>query len=162
MMVLAWRILGWPLAFHKAAVGDTVPWIGSVFRFSPSEVVVQVPDDKLQELAKLVEQVLRINVVGDTDLRSLAGNIQSLSSLFFALRPFCAELRAALYSASEGALVGNTWVAQLRHTLLWLAAFFAMHAEGPPFARSGRRPISTKARTSFLQRTRAHLEWALY
>ena len=131
MLTLAWQVLGFPMALHKAQWGQRVDWIGIQLIWSNSSVVATVAEEKIAELTVLTNKILSKNVVANDELRTYCGKVQSLANLLFALRPFVGELWAALHSASEGAPRNYTWTKQCRMSLLWLLIFYKQSSQGP-------------------------------
>ena len=129
IVMLVWAALGFSLSLKKAKRGPTVTWTSGLFSIIPRPddyfVVAQVKPELVQDARQMTSEFLAANVVGHKALRKLAGKASHIGSLIFALRPFAAELWAALYStAATWAPKGCVWISQIRHTLIWLAAFF--------------------------------------
>ena len=105
MIVLAWRALGFPLAFHKAHRGVLVPWIGCVVTVDSvnSLVRVEMAKAKIDDCRAFVLECLRTNVVSAKRLRSALGSLSHVASLVFILRPFLNEMWGALAGSAPGA-----------------------------------------------------------
>ena len=125
-LVIVWRLLGFPLAFRKAARGPAVVWIGAHMAAERDKVVVSIPQDKLDDLLASVRGFLRSNVIAVKALRSFAGVASHVASLVYAWRPFLFEVWGALKSAGSGdsrAPPRCIWTSQCRPALLWIEAF---------------------------------------
>ena len=98
IVVLVWRLLGFPVAFDKARRGSCVVWIGAVLSFLKSHLTVSIPVEKADELAALISEARRSNVVPVRMLRRLAGLACHFATLIYVWRPFLSELWAAIQS----------------------------------------------------------------
>ena len=97
-IVLAWRLLGFPVSFAKARRGLAVVWIGALLTSSTDAVFVSIPAAKVAEFLAMVEELLLTNVVPIKTLRRLAGLACHFASLIFIWRPFLSELWGAILS----------------------------------------------------------------
>ena len=118
----AWMILGVPMAFHKAILSNHTMWIGININVNESEVMVEVPAEKVAELKKLIGDALRGNVIAVKCLRTVIGKCMAIASVIYVWRPFVQELYAALHGPTN-APQGCIWIKQVKHSLLWLLAF---------------------------------------
>ncbi|CAK0858261.1 unnamed protein product, partial [Prorocentrum cordatum] len=126
MIVLAWRVLGFHLAFHKAHQGVLVPWFGCVVTVGSTNSLVRVDKAKIDDCRAFVLECLRTNVVSAKRLRSALGSLARVASLVFIMRPFLNQMWGALAGSSPGAPPGCIWTAQFKRPLMWLHAFFDM------------------------------------
>ena len=105
LAVVLLLILSVPMSWHKAALSDTVDWIG--WRISVSVWTVSVPPDKLQRIFEQI-QVLRISKQPSVrDLQSLIGRLLWLTSAWHYLRPLLIPLYIALQK-NPATMVGMT------------------------------------------------------
>ena len=132
LIVVIWRILGFPVAFSKARRGFSVCWIGAALRLSRPEVVVSIPEAKREELQALVDAALRVNVISIKKLRKLAGLACHFANLVYVWRPFLAELWGAIqaFDADQSSRAPDNciWVKQIAPALTWIAAFLSRAA----------------------------------
>ncbi len=130
IIVLVWSALGFTLSLQKAKRGQSVVWTSVELSVSQSDddyaVVAQTKPALVQEARMITNELLQGNIVPRKTLRSFCGKVSHIGSLIFTLRPFAAELWSALHSdaATSGAPQGCVWTGQIRHTLIWLRAFF--------------------------------------
>ena len=75
------------MAFHKAAQGAMVDWIGVQLEIIKDAVRATITQAKVDELKALTQEMLACNVIPKAELRSFVGKWQSAASLVFALRP---------------------------------------------------------------------------
>ena len=87
-IVIAWSVMGFPIASHKAVLANTLVWIGMTLSIRPSSVHVEVPGPKVSELLALVEEASSCNVVSKKALRTLLGKSMAIASIVFTWRPF--------------------------------------------------------------------------
>ena len=78
-IVIAWSVMGFPIANHKAVLANTLVWIGMTLSIRPSSVHVEVPGPKVSELLALVEEASSCNVVSKKALRTLLGKSNHLA-----------------------------------------------------------------------------------
>ena len=127
--VAVFLVLGVGLAFSKAQLGHTVTWIGVEFAIQPWELTLSIPLEKLQDLDRLISEMLLHNVISIRDLRSFAGKCCNISSLLYMWRPFLSQLWAALSdkdtNSSSRAPLNCVWTKQIRTTLHWIKAFIS-------------------------------------
>ena len=74
VLMTGWKILGLPMAFHKAQRGITIPWIGVVLSINMKleHMTAEVTAEKLEEIRILTDAYLKVNVIGrkkNKDLR---------------------------------------------------------------------------------------------
>ena len=129
MIMIIWSALGFSLSLRKAKRASVATWTSVHFTVvaSPDDftVIAQTKPALVEDAWQLVKECMASNVVGRKTLRSLAGKVSHIGSLIFALRPFCADLWAAIYSdPSTWAPRGCIWVRQIHHALIWINAFF--------------------------------------
>jgi len=128
-ILLTWSALGFALSLKKAKRGTQIVWTSVELSTEQTPhdyiVVAQTKPTLVQEARTLTTELLSGNVIARKLLRSYCGKLSHIASLIFTLRPFVAELWAALYTAdTAGAPSGCIWMMQIRHTLLWMQAFF--------------------------------------
>jgi len=90
LIVILLLILGVPMSWHKAALADTIDWIG--WRISVSSWTVAVPPEKL---TKIIDQIRTIQAscrLTQRDLQSLVGRLLWLTSAWHYLRPLLIPL----------------------------------------------------------------------
>ena len=103
-------------------------WIGGEFVISqaPLGVQVRIKQSLFDEAAKLVKDMLSLNVVSVKALQSLVGKLSNIANLLVVWRPFLAPLFAALYApTASGAPPNCVWVKQISSELSWFQAFFS-------------------------------------
>ena len=122
MISTAWMVLGVPMAFHKAILSNNTTWIGININVSDAEVMVDVPEDKVLELKKLIGDALKENVISVKVLRTVIGKCMAVASVIYVWRPFIQEMHAALHGPTN-APQGCIWIKQIKHSLTWLRAF---------------------------------------
>ena len=123
--ILVWTMLGFPLAFHKAVMSPTLTWVGVKLQLTPTDVRVEVPESKVQELLAMINDCLAANVTSKKVLRTLIGKAMSIASVLYTWRPFLHELYAALHCKESKAPAGCVWTKQLQHSLHWLQCFLS-------------------------------------
>ena len=123
LIALGWQLMGFPLAFHKAAVGASLTWIGVKINTRADGVSVEVPQEKVDELRVLLQEVLKSNVVSIKNLRTLIGKVMAIATVLYMWRPYIHELYAALYSKQTHAPAGCVWVKQIQQPIKWLLTF---------------------------------------
>ena len=105
LAVVLLLILSVPMSWRKAALSDTVDWIG--WCISVSVWTVSVPPDKLQRIFEQI-QVLRASKQPSVrDLQSLIGRLLWLTSAWHYLRPLLIPLYIALQKI-PATMVGMT------------------------------------------------------
>ncbi len=123
IIVLGWRILGFPLSTPKAKRGPQLVWIGATLHAQPEQVTASIPPEKLEELANIIRGFLSRNVIPRRELASFAGKANSIASLIYLWRPFLGELWGAMADRSPSdAPPGCVWTRQVLHTLRGLMA----------------------------------------
>ena len=63
-------------------------WIGIGLSVSSRRMVAAIPDDKLQDILQLVEDMLACNVVAEKNVRTLAGQSMSVASFYIVVATF--------------------------------------------------------------------------
>ena len=122
-VLIGWELMGFPLAYHKAAVGVSLKWIGMTIEVNQTGVAVSIPTEKLVEIRTIASDFLKVNVVPDKELRSFIGKCMSIASVLHVWKPFIAQFYAALYSEKSGNPKNCTWTSQIRQGLHWILAF---------------------------------------
>ena len=88
-VALLWfSILGLPLAWKKSDGGNSITWIGAQLSHSPGNFVVNIPQDKIQDLLAKIDNVLQTPVVSIRTLRTITGKLSFVAGLAPQLRPF--------------------------------------------------------------------------
>ena len=123
IILLAWSIMGFPLAFHKAVFANNLTWIGIQLHIESDGIRAVVPENKVAELQGLVTQALKNNVISKKVLRTIIGKAMSIASVLYCWRPFIQELYTALYAKDTHAPVGCVWIKQIRHSFVWILTF---------------------------------------
>jgi len=129
IILVLWSALGFSLSLRKAKRSSTVVWTSALFSFVETDddfiLIAQTKPELIEDARSLTATLLQSNVVPCKQLRTLAAKVSHIGSLIFILRPFAAELWAALHgTGSSWAPRGCVWLSQIRHTLTWLMAFF--------------------------------------
>ena len=122
-VLIAWMIMGFPIAVHKATLSTKLTWIGVELSVLAEGVEAVVPQDKVLELNEILQTMLQSNVVPKRTLRTVIGKAMSIASVLFCWRPFIQELYMALYVKDSCAPKECIWTKQVRHTILWLLTF---------------------------------------
>ena len=95
LVVVLLLILGVPMSWHKAALADTVDWIG--WRISVSTWTVAVPPGKLVRIVEQIKPIQKSRQLTLRDLQSLVCRLLWLTSAWHYLRPLlippCKALR---------------------------------------------------------------------
>ena len=97
-VLLLWCALQLPLSFNKAVIGANVTWTSGEFAPTRSLLTVRVKQSIVDETVELLHQFLRGHYIRLKELRSFTGKVTHIASLVILVRPFLAELYAALYS----------------------------------------------------------------
>ena len=121
--VLVWRLLGFKLAFHKAAAWNRYCLDWWPRKISEDRVVVWIPETKMQEILGIIEELLVTNVAAIRKVRTLAGKTSHFASMVYIWRPFLAEIWAAIQEASSPTKAHNgpkgcVCIKQIRPALL--------------------------------------------
>ena len=129
IILVLWSALGFSLSLRKAKRSSAVVWTSARFSVLETEddfvLVAQTKPELIEDARSLTAALLQSNVVPCKQLRTLAAKVSHIGSLIFVLRPFAAELWAALHGTGlSWAPRGCVWLSQIRHTLTWLMAFF--------------------------------------
>ena len=145
--LLCLAIFGYPLAWHKAAAGARLTWIGAEVEVSRTEVRVRIPKPKVESLTTEAKQILSKDIVSIRSMRSFSGQVSFFAGLIPHLRPFLSGCWAAIAAATAKAKGrssnegGNTsrrmrapttivHVQQARHSLSWILAFLVGSSSG--------------------------------
>ena len=95
LIVVLLLILGVPMSWHKAALSDTIDWIG--WRISVSSWTVEVPFEKLEKITAQIRSIQSSARLTLRDLQSLVGRLLWLTSAWRHLRPLLIPLYKALH-----------------------------------------------------------------
>ena len=126
LIIIVWRALGYPLSFAKAQRGKTATWIMASYKLGVRCVTVTIKEAIITDVLMILAKVRGKNLMPVKDLHSLAGKLNSISSLIFTLRPFLKQIwgaLAAVGSKPTKAPDGMVWVVQFKHALTWAQAF---------------------------------------
>jgi len=123
IVVLAWRALGFPLAFRKGQRGPAVVWIGGTVRVHRSGVEASIKKSILDDLGSQVDELLKSNTCSKKALRSFAGRANHVATLLWPWRPFLQHLWAALCTEPQGAPPNCVWFKQISNSVEWIKAF---------------------------------------
>lgn len=130
IVLVAWSLMGFPVAFHKATLSNNVVWIGIELTIQEDGIEAKVPEAKVRELQSMMNEALMANVLSKKTLRTMIGKAMSIASVLFCWRPFIQELYVALHVEESMAPPGCVWVKQIRHTLIWLLTFLSGEMAG--------------------------------
>lgn len=130
IVLVAWSLMGFPVAFHKATLSNNVVWIGIELTIQEDGIEAKVPEAKVHELQSMMNEALMANVLSKKTLRTMIGKAMSIASVLFCWRPFIQELYVALHVEESMAPPGCVWVKQIRHTLIWLLTFLSGEMAG--------------------------------
>ena len=130
IVLVAWSLMGFPVAFHKATLSNNVVWIGIELTRQEDGIEAKVPEAKVQELQSMMNEALMANVLSKKTLRTMIGKAMSIASVLFCWRPFIQELYVALHVEESMAPPGCVWVKQIRHTSIWLLTFLSGEMAG--------------------------------
>ena len=123
-LLIGWELIGLPVAYHKAAFGDELKWVGVQLKATTSAVEVSIPADKIQDIERMALSYLSQNLVPDKELRSFIGKVMNIASVIHAWKPFVMQLYAALHSEkAANSPKACTWTSQIRLPLTWILAF---------------------------------------
>eukprot|EP00971_Amphidinium_carterae_P335253 6470994-Amphidinium_carterae.1 len=123
--------LGFRLAYHKAAYGQSVAWIGAVFELHEWGVRVSLKPELLRDIAALCDEALSKIFLLLTAVRRLAGKASHAAGLLPSWRPFVAIIWGATTSpTSECSRLppGHVWSKQLSERASWIKLFLSRAA----------------------------------
>ncbi len=140
-ILLWWSVLGAKIAWHKGNIAPALDWIGAHIRHESQFLIVSIKEELLRSALDVVQAFLRMNVIKAAKLRSLTGKLSFISGIVPTMRPFIAELWAALaQSAARDGLRARVWAPrgnrrsrppqtiwrkQVQHGLQWVFAFLS-------------------------------------
>lgn len=127
---LAWMIMGFPMAFHKAVMQPKLTWIGISIHITDAAVEVEVPEGKVVELMAMITEISAGNLVSKAMLRTCIGKMMAIASVLYMWRPFIQELYVALHATETNAPEGCVWVKQIEHSLDWIYVFLQQEGAG--------------------------------
>lgn len=123
-MLIGWHLMGFPIAYRKAARSKSLKWIGMNIDIHTDCIVVNIPQDKLLEIRNIALEFLKGNIIADKDLRSFVGKCMSIASVLHVWKPFISQFYAALHAGkASNAPKACTWTSQVRSGLLWILGF---------------------------------------
>ena len=129
-MLIGWHLMGFPIAYRKAARSSSVKWIGMNLEIHSDAVEVTIPLEKIAEIRALALEFLGKNIIPDKDLRSFVGKCMSIASVLHVWKPFISQFYAALHSEkAANAPKACTWTSQVRTGLLWILGFLDHNGE---------------------------------
>ena len=133
IFTLAWLSLGFPLAFQKAQLGQSVSWIGAAFAWEPGHVKIHITKERMASLGAECSELLSVNIISIKRLRSFIGVAESFAGLLFVWRSFVNELWAALNRALaelfSGCPRGYLWTRMVSPAISWLRASLQSESE---------------------------------
>ena len=140
-ILLWWSVLGAQVAWKKGGLGPSIDWIGANLRHEAQFIIVSVKADLLSSALTMVKHFLNVNVISTPKLRSLAGKLSFIAGIVPTMRPFIAELWAAIAQslARDGIAARirlprlnrrarpkqTVWKRQVQHGLAWVHTFLA-------------------------------------
>jgi len=95
LLVVLLLILGAPMSWHKAALSDTVDWIG--WRISVAYWTIEVPIEKMERITAQIQSIQRSERLTLRDMQSLVGRLLWLTSAWRYLRPLLIPLYKVLH-----------------------------------------------------------------
>jgi hypothetical protein len=110
-------------------------------------VQVEVKEAIVKDAQELTTAMLTQNTTSRKKLRSYVGKLMHIASVVQQLRPFLADIYAALYSKASSAPRGHVWTKQILSVLVWVNALLRKGVEGKlvrrydlaPYIGSGRQ-----------------------
>ena len=100
VVLLATKILGYPIKLEKAKAGKSVQWIGAELLMDEDDqgsfVQVSIPKEKIDSLLQEIERFLKAPVIGVKQLRAFAGAASFVAGLVPIMRPFLNPIWASL------------------------------------------------------------------
>ena len=96
-VVITWLALGFELAFDKGQKGVRVSWIGSIYTVTRLQVVVDVKEDRANDLEDRILFHENTNVISMAELKTLAGVCQSFPGVTPSWRPFIQDVYGVIY-----------------------------------------------------------------
>ena len=129
VVIVIWRVLGFPLAFRKGQRGPSVVWIGCTYELDAESVTVSIKEAILADLKDQVTTAMSSNVVSRKALHSLAGRANHVAGLLWAWRPFLQQLWAAISKDGPTHAPNQCiWTTQVMAALQWIHAFLTKAA----------------------------------
>ena len=96
IVILFWRVLGFPLQFKKGQFANTVRWIGWDLFGTNGVSIATIKPEIIVELLKQITAAMAGNVISIKDLQKLAGRANHIAGVIVVWRPFLQQLWAAL------------------------------------------------------------------
>ena len=129
-ILIGWHLMGFPIAYRKAARSRSLKWIGMNIEIHNDAVEVTIPQDKIAEIRTMALEFLSKNIIPDKDLRSFVGKCMSVASVLHVWKPFISQFYAALHTEkAANAPKACTWTSQVRTGLLWILGFLDHNGE---------------------------------
>ena len=104
LFTVAWLVLhlsGFPLAWGKGVLSESVTWIGAPLSSLPSGIRVSIPEDKLDALLAQTQELRSSVVAGRRSVRAYCGKLSFVGGMVPYIRPVLSMLWAALSSSSR-------------------------------------------------------------
>jgi hypothetical protein len=123
LAICALAALDLPLSLKKASRSKDQKWTSSMFTTLPggAGLKVRIKDEIVQDIKEDLVKIAAENMIPKKLLASHVGRLSHVGSVISFIRPFLAELYAALY-AGETAYV---WRKQIQHAIDWIQAFMS-------------------------------------
>ena len=99
--LLVLQVSGFPLAWGKGVLGESVIWIGAQLSSLPSGIRVSIPEDKLDALLAQTQELRSSVVASRRSIRAYCGKLSFIGGMVPYIRPFLSMLWAALSSSSR-------------------------------------------------------------
>jgi hypothetical protein len=123
-LALLWlSILGIPLAWRKAGIGNQLDWIGASLLWTTAFVTIAIPEHRVSEYLAEISAVAKLNIIDKSRLSKLAGGLSFYAGIVPHLKPFVRVLWGSCHDSSGS----SSWVLTRRfaHALSWLKTFFS-------------------------------------
>jgi hypothetical protein len=132
LAIISLAALDFPLSLKKASRSKDQKWTSAMFKTLPdrSGLEVRIKDEMVQDIKDDLAKMSKSNMIQKKLLASHVGRLSHVASIINYLRPFLAELYAALYAGDTS----YVWRKQIQHALDWIQAF--MHDEGASLSRT--------------------------
>jgi hypothetical protein len=130
-------VLNFKVAWQKAALDESVVWIGAQFSYTAEDIRVAIPEDKRAKFVELTSALLEAKATRTRAVRSYAGLASFYAGFIPWLKPFIASVWSALsetdrlhtadrrMKVAKGFAVAMVPTLRYRHALRWLLAFLS-------------------------------------
>lgn len=148
VVLLATKILGYPIKLEKAKAGGTVQWIGAELHIGEDDqgsfVQVSIPKEKVDSLIGDIERFLKAPVIGLKQLSAFAGAASFVAGLVPIMRPFLNPIWASLSKdvTTDDGSKGSNSSARSRTEESWCT-----HQESGPWASLDTGALERRARS---------------